>query len=76
MSASEKWFHRGKELRANGRDRAILDGRLSPESRRQFLAGWDEQDRLMRKPTDDQVAESIRVAGKLRDFARELKGAK
>ncbi|HWM26558.1 MAG TPA: hypothetical protein VNP98_17205 [Chthoniobacterales bacterium] len=47
---------------------------MSLESRRNFLAGWDDQHRRESQPTAAQVAESHRVAAKLRDFAHTLKG--
>lgn len=72
MSAADKWFHRGKEARGLGLDRVIRDGRLSPESRRRFFAGWDEENRLHNQPSDDERDESNRVAGKLREFAKTL----
>jgi hypothetical protein len=74
--SGEKWFHRGKDARRRGLDRVILDARLSIASRRQFFAGWDDEDRRRApQPTAEQVEESHRVAAKLKDFARTLKGA-
>jgi len=73
-NAAATWFHRGKDARRRGQERAILDGRMSLESRRNFLAGWDDQHRRESQPTAAQVAESHRVAAKLRDFAHTLKG--
>ncbi len=66
----EKWFHRGKEARQNGETRDRIDGRMSPENRSAFQAGWDEQENFMRPPSDEQRAESADVARRLRDWAR------
>jgi len=53
-----KWFHRGKFARMRGEERAVKDGRISPQSRQEFYEGWDEQDRYMQPPlTSDQEAE-------------------
>ena len=72
MSA-EKWFYRGKEARALNQPRAIKDSRLSAESRQQFLAGWDEQDRQMQpEPTDAERTEAASVRQRLREFAKTL----
>lgn len=68
----EKWFYRGRDARRLGLDRVVMDGRMSALSRQHFYAGWDEEDRMRNPPTAEQVAESHRVAAKLKDFAREL----
>lgn len=70
----EKWFYRGRDARRLGLDRVVMDGRMSALSRQQFYAGWDEEDRMRNPPTAAQVAESHRVAAKLKDFARTLAG--
>lgn len=71
----EKWFYRGRDARRLGLDRVITDGRMSALSRQHFYAGWDEENRMRNPPTAAQVEESHRVAAKLKDFARTLKGA-
>ena len=71
--SSEKWFFRGREARGRGQARAIPDGRLSIDSRRQFYAGWDEEDRLQRPPvTEAQAAEAANVLARLKETVRKL----
>lgn len=75
--SGDKYFHRGKEARGHGLPREILDGRMSAESRQQFLAGWDEQDRLSAPPpTQEQLDESARVRSKLRDFVKRSRAVR
>ena len=55
--SNNKWFYRGREARANNRDRILPDGRISLANRQQFYNGWDEEDRLRTpKPTPEQLA--------------------
>ncbi len=75
MSAARqsKWFFRGREARGRGRERAVPDGRVSLDSRRQFYAGWDEEDRLQRPPvTDAQAVEAADVLARLKEAVRKL----
>lgn len=68
--SGDKWFHRGKEARSLGHDRTVNDGRLSPASRQQFYAGWDEQDHLM-SPQASAAQKAATIAG-LREIRRHL----
>ena len=43
-------FHAGKAARQTGKPCTITDGRLSPQSRAEWYAGWNMQDVLMRPP--------------------------
>lgn len=64
-----KYFHRGKEARAHGKDRALSDGRVTPANRRDFYEGWDEQDRYMRPaPTLEELQEQEEALSGIRAF--------
>jgi hypothetical protein len=67
-----KFFHRGKEARSLGHDRALKDGRVTPANRRDFYEGWDEQDRYMRpKPTPEEQQESEEALSGIRAFLNQ-----
>ncbi len=52
------WYYRGREARGLGKPAMMPDGRLSPDSRRAWYAGWYDEDLLRSaKPSAEQVAE-------------------
>ena len=52
-------FHAGKAARKAGRPCTITDGRMSPQSRGEWYAGWNLQDVLMRPaPSAAEVAQN------------------
>lgn len=64
-------FHLGKEARANGLPCSITDGRLSPQTRQDWYAGWNHQDALMKpQPSAEEVEQSNAF---LRDLAAEVR---
>lgn len=70
---SDRWLHRGKEARANGKSRELKDGRVSLTNRAQFFDGWDEQNRMMAPAaTEEQRAEADRVRARLKEWAKTL----
>ena len=56
--SDSKYFHRGREARANNRQRIAPDGRLSISSRQDFYEGWEYEDQMRSpKPSPEQLAE-------------------
>lgn len=53
---NERAHTSGKAARWAGKDRVITDGRLSPASRRDWYAGWDFQDNIMRNADNSDAA--------------------
>jgi hypothetical protein len=64
-------FHHGKEARKNNLPCILGDGRLKAETRADWYAGWNHQDRLMAPPlTADQINA---FNGFLSDLAKECR---
>lgn len=73
LSGDGTWFHRGKEARAAGWPRDVIDGRMSPSNRAAYAAGWDEQNELMRPRTpEDIAAANARIARLKAEVTRAL----
>lgn len=49
---SNQFFHQGKRARSQGLPRTIDDGRLTPQSREAWKAGWDWQDDYLTRPEE------------------------
>lgn len=70
-----KYFHRGKEARSLGKDRILNDARISVANRRDFYAGWDEQDRYMQPPpTLEEIQEADEALEGIRTFLQSARG--
>jgi hypothetical protein len=67
ISGDGKWFHRGKEARANNQPRDIVDARMSDANRRAFQAGWDEEE-CRRSPAHEAV-----TAARLAEFKKQMR---
>jgi hypothetical protein len=68
----ERWYWKGRTARANGESRELPDGRVNSGNRLEFYRGWDEEDRLRRPATAQDVEKSKAVLAKLREFAATL----
>jgi hypothetical protein len=68
----DRWYWCGRRYRAAGRSREFPDGRLKLESRQSFYRGWDEEDRLRRVVTPEQVAEARETLRRFKEFAANL----
>lgn len=64
-------FHHGKEARFRGLPCTLTDGRLKPETRADWYAGWNHQDRLMAPPTTTDQINAFN--GFLSDLAKECR---
>jgi len=52
-------FHHGKEARKNGLPCIISDGRIKPETRADWYAGWNHQDAMMMPPPSaEEIAQN------------------
>ena len=70
-TSNAKWFARGKEARNNREPRDKVDGRMSPKNRAAFQAGWDEQERFVSGPTEEQVTAHNEIAKRLSEWCRQ-----
>lgn len=52
---NERAYTAGRTARWAGRERVVHDGRLNPASRRDWYAGWDDQDAYMREEMDRDI---------------------
>lgn len=65
-------FHAGKAARQAGRPCIISDGRMKPESRQEWYAGWNFQDAFMRgQPDAEHVAQNDEFFTSLRAELRK-----
>jgi len=51
----------GRAARADGKPRQLIDGRYSLAGRKEWLAGWDDEDRFRAAPLTDQQREQQRA---------------
>jgi hypothetical protein len=66
-------FHLGKEARKNGLPCVISDGRLTPQTRQDWYAGWNHQDKLTRPAPS--AAEIDQNNNFLRDLAASVRAS-
>jgi len=66
------FYWRGRTARSSNAPRELPDGRISQTNRQEFYRGWDDEDRLRRQPTGQQLEKSKATLSKLKDFAGSL----
>lgn len=66
-------FHHGKEARKNGLPCVISDGRMKPETRADWYAGWNHQDAMMKpQPSEAEIEQNNAF---LRSLAAEVRAS-
>ena len=66
-------FHHGKEARRNGLPCVISDGRMKPETRADWYAGWNHQDAMMKpQPSEAEIEQNNAF---LRSLAAEVRAS-
>lgn len=67
-------FQRGRDARREGKDRACPDGRMTPETRAKWYAGWDLEDSFRAaKMTDEKRREVLAGWDRVKEAVSSVK---